>query len=688
MCSLRKLTGCLFVFMMLCVCVPCAYSQKLKLPEKVNTPKLPKDSAVKDKLIKKILNAFKFTKNARAREQERVITIINQILADSLVVTARDIQQLNEQLSKTENQHFDSLVALINTIGINCRVPPPPEDTTPAATDTAAAAAPDNDLNSLVNKMLPILQQKTDLAASEKAKQEKLNTVRAVYGRPGDKVDTLKLNDSLGARYTVNLTQKVSVNGIHPYWMGDKYLNYNYSALTTFSFLGYTIDGVTGKIKADFDTTSLKAMQMAAGAGCHLQLIISGTSAANISSLLRQPEAQLAFADTLAHLLQQKQANGVTIYFQQLNGKQRQAFTGFIHTLYGHLHSFNPSYTVNIVIPAFDKQLAYDLQALNASVTFFLVDFTHASGNTAGALAPLKGDPAQSIDAAVSRYLQRDIPPAKFILLLSYYGAVWDKGQNGAPDGFSKYMSYREIRTRYPIDTLALYDETAEAAFIEVKNDAGVVQQEIWFDDPTTLGPKYDYVLNNNLGGVALWTLGADDGYGDLWDELVDKFVVPDTVFLDTIRLTPPAPVQLTLWQKIIRELRAYHELFRDPCSVSTSDYVGETYFPYIAAFFFTLVIALSVFYITGMRNNGDDWKWKKKTIIALIVLLHLSIVTTAMAIFLNKDLPWLGITDDPAKCHSIPLNTLLIILAIGFAVGIIATRFLILPLLKRDEVP
>jgi hypothetical protein len=214
------------------------------------------------------------------------------------------------------------------------------------------------------------------------------------------------------------------------------------------------------------------------------------------------------------------------------------------------------------------------------------------------------------------------------------------------------------------------------------------VQEEIWFDDASTLGPKYDYVLNNNLGGVALWTLGADNGYGDLWDELVDKFVVPDTVFLDTIRLTPPPPVQLTFWERIKKELHAYRQMFRDPCSVESTDYLGDTYFSYAAIFLFTLVIALTVFYITGVRNNGDDWKLKKKIIVALIVLLNLFIITAAMAIFLSKDLPWLGITDDPAQCHSIPLNTLLIILAIGFMVGIVATRFLLLPLVKRDEVP
>lgn len=687
MCSLRKLTGFLFVFIILNICVPYAYSQKIQIPDKVSKPEMPKDTAVKAKLIKKILNAFKFTKNARAREQERVISIINQILADSLVVTAHDIQLLNEQLSKTENQHFDSLVALIGTMGSCCRVPPPPKDTVPVKKDSAAAS-PENDLNSLVNKMLPILQQKTDLADAEKAKQEQLKTIRAIYGRPGDKVDTLRMNDSTGIRYTLNLTQKVNVMGIHPYWMEDKYLNYNFSALTTFSFLGYTVDGITGRLKASFNADSLKALEAASAAGCSIQLIISDKSAANTSALLQHEDVQLIFADTLAGLLEQKHARGVTIYFQQVNKKQRQAFTDFIQLLYSHLHSFNAGYTVNVVVPAFDKELAYDLQALNASVTFFLIDLTRASGNIAGALAPLKGSPAQSIDASVSRYLQRDIPPAKFVLLLPYYGAVWKKGANGKPDGFMNYISYRDIKKRYPSDTIAMYDEIAESAFIEEKDDVGDVTSEIWFDDASTLGPKYDYVLNNNLGGVALWTLGADDGYADLWDELSAKFVVPDTVFLDTIRLTPPLPVHLTFWQKIKRELNAYRRMFRDPCSVKTTDYVGETYFMYAAILLFGLMVTLTVFYIGGIRDNGDGWEMKKKVLILLIVVVNLFIITAAMAIFLSKKLPWLGISDNPAQCHSVPLNTLLIILAIGFAVGIVATRFLLLPLLQRDEVP
>ncbi|GAA0553695.1 glycosyl hydrolase family 18 protein [Chitinophaga japonensis] len=692
----RKMTCCLFVFLALNTCISSVYSQKVHIPDKVSAPKAPKapklpsDTAVKAKLVKKILNAFKFRKNARAREQERVIAIINQILADSLVVTSRDIQLLNQQLEKTENQHFDSLVSLLSTMGC-CGVPPPLKDTpVPAPAEDpgpAADSGSENDINSLVNKMLPILQQKNEQAQSEKAKQEKLKLVRAVYGRPGDQKDTLRLGDSLGVEYTVNLTQKANVTGIHPYQMGDKYLNYNFSALTTFGFLGYSVDGRTGRVRANFKEAQLDAVAAAQAAGCNLQLIISDKNTNNITALLQRDDAQLLLADTLGHVLQQRQANGVTIYFRGVSKQQRQAFTQFISDLHSHLHSFDPKYTVNVVIPAFDKELAYDLQALNTSVTFFLIDFTHASGQTAGPLAPLKGNPSQSIDATVSRYLQRDIPPAKFVLMIPYYGALWKKGAYGSPDGFLDYIPYNEIRKRYDIDTAALYDEAMESAFIEIKDAAGEVKEEIWFDDANTLGPKYDYVLSNDLGGVAIWTLGADDGYSDLWNELVDKFVVTDTVYLDTVRLIAAVPRPLTFWQSVMHELRVYRQLFKNPCSVGMGSYKGDEYFKWAAYFFLALTLLTAVLYVAGIRYKGDGWKLKKKVLILLIAQLNLLVITSAMAIFLNKELPWLGITSG-ANCNAMPLNTLLGILAIGFAVGLVATRFLLLPLLKRNEVP
>ncbi len=697
MSPLKMLVGCLCIFVLLHLNIPDTYGQ-LKMPDKISAPKLPKvsapklpaDTAVKAKLIKRILSVFQFRKNARAREQERVVTIINQILSDSLVVTARDIQALNEQLSKAENQHFDSLKSMLEALAAEQHAAPPEKDETPEpAQEPTPAPAPaptqqESDLDALVNKMVPILQQNEDMAPAEKAKAEKLKQIREVYGRSSNRVDTLR-EDSVDILYTLKLTQTVNITGMQPLAMDAQSAHYNYSALSTLGLLGCTINGRTGRLYRNFNMDSLHAVQAARKSGCNIQLIISDNDSLNISALLQQPDVQLLLADTLASVLHQLQGNGVTIYFRQVKQDQRDALTSFINTLAGHLRTYQANYSVNVVIPSFDRQQIYDLQAMNQAVTFFFIDFTQVNSKVAGPLAPLKsGSPALSISGTVTRYLylQKDIPSSKYVLLMSNYGAVWSKSLSGGPDVFRGYISYSDIMNKYADDSL-MYDENEESALIEIKNNDGDVTGEIWFDDCNTLGPKYDYILNNGLGGVAIWTLGADDGYGDLWDELAFKFVTIDTVYQKSVPIVPE-----TFWTRVMRELTAYKEMFQNPCSVKASDYEGDVYFKYAALILLVLVVLTAVLYILGVRNFGDDWKWKKAVLIALIVLLCLLVITGAMAIFLNKQLPWLGISDEPGKCHSIPLNTILTILGGGFIIGLISTRFLILPLLKRDEIP
>lgn len=673
------------------------YQDAPKLPKIPKAPKIPKklpaDSAVNTKLIKRILKMFQFTKNARAKERVRIISIIDQILADSLVVTARDIQMLNEELSKRENQHFDSLMAMLNALAshqqqLDSIVTTVSEKTEEPATGPAVPPVPGSDINALVDKMMPILQKKSDEEAAEKNMQEKLKVVRSLYGR-SQVVDTLILPDSMGVRYQVHLTQKAWVGGIQPYWMEDKAISYNYNALSSFDFMGYVFDGNTGTISAAFQESQVKSPREARQAGCPLQLVFFDSKAANITALLEHRDAQLLFADSLARLMARTRATGVTFYFQAMPAHQQKAFTSFITLVSAFLKTFDKNYLVNVVIPAYDRYANYNLHELSGYVDYFLIDFTQAAGSIAAPLSPLNGNPLRSITGAVARYLQADIPSSRFVLLLSYYGAVWEKGTNGAADVFSRYVSYSDIRAQYPSDTSALFDETASTPFIEVKNKSGEVIEEIWYDDAASLSAKYDYVLSNGLGGVAIWTLGADNNYGELWDALVNKFMVTDTVRLDTVPLKPIPPVKLTFWQSVQKELKTYVQLFRDPCSVKLDSYVGDTYFKYISLFFLVLSIAAGVFFVYMVRREGQDWKYRKLLLMILILLILLLVLSTFMTFFLNKELPFLGITEAQGEvCHSVPLTNVLIIAGIGMVVGMGIMHFLLQPLLKKNDVP
>jgi len=71
-----------------------------------------------------------------------------------------------------------------------------------------------------------------------------------------------------------------------------------------------------------------------------------------------------------------------------------------------------------------------------------------------------------------------------------------------------------------------------------------------------------------------------------------------------------------------------------------------------------------------------------------LIVLILLTVVSGFMALFLNKEMPFVGISSIPGECHSVPLTSVLAILGIGFVLGLLIMHFFLQPFLKDDDVP
>ena len=56
-----------------------------------------------------------------------------------------------------------------------------------------------------------------------------------------------------------------------------------------------------------------------------------------------------------------------------------------------------------------------------------------------------------------------------------------------------------------------------------VYEEGGEIRQ-IYFEDETSLGLKFDLAKQSGLGGVAIWAMGYDDGFDDLWELVAEKF--------------------------------------------------------------------------------------------------------------------------------------------------------------------
>jgi len=647
----------------------------------ITLPAFQKDTTGRVKLLQKIIKALQFRRNARAREQQRVIAIIKTVMADSMVATAADIRKLNAELSLQQNQHFDSLRALIEAIQSDTIIPPdinvPP-----------TAPVTDADVEALVNKMLPILQQKARQEKTDEAVQQQLQPIRALYGRAPGKVDTLRVSDTLGRLYTLQLGHKARVTGIHPYWMGDKYLHYNFSALSEINYYGYTSSATKRSNSLPFSAQVFAA----AGDEATHTFTLFENDAARINALLNDETKQLDYIDSVNALVSTYNADGVTIWFSHVGRKNRNAFTAFVHLLGDMLaHNSNRKLQLSVVIPAYDEDMAYDLKNLAGTVQYFLVDFTKAGGTHAGALAPMKGDPRRAIEPVMSRWLNQGIPPSRFMLLLSYYGTQWKKGLDGS-DIFTKYVAYNEIKSRFPGDSSVIYDEDAVAAIVKETDVSGEDIAEIWFDDAYTLEVKYDYVLNSGLGGVAIWPSGADDGHGELWDMLSYKFLRIDTLFGKEVRLGPVQRQDTTWLQRII--IRLKHEahvlqlLFTDPCALDKEQDKDHTFFAFVTLFFGLITLLLGGIFAWNVRMKGAGWQWKRPLLRLLIAAVLITFFFAIVSLFLNRDVPF-GITRNAGgNCVTVPMLDLLLIFSMGLLLGMLIMRILIKPLLVREEKP
>lgn len=49
---------------------------------------------------------------------------------------------------------------------------------------------------------------------------------------------------------------------------------------------------------------------------------------------------------------------------------------------------------------------------------------------------------------------------------------------------------------------------------------------QVWFDNDSSLGLKYDLAIEKDLRGVGMWALGYDGSRDELWDKLREKFTV------------------------------------------------------------------------------------------------------------------------------------------------------------------
>ena len=261
-----------------------------------------------------------------------------------------------------------------------------------------------------------------------------------------------------------------------------------------------------------------------------------------MSQFLNSAEYRARFIDDLATVIGARNADGVNVDFEPVPTSLRTQFSTFIRELKAGLvaRGVGSYLTVDTMAGAASWSTGYDVEALTApgaadALMVMAYDFSWSGSARAGGVAPAESDYIYAAGDALRAHLSR-VPASKLIWGVPYYGRAWNTASDaqnaevrspaqsvafsyywtdaGAPAG-GKVLAERYGRR---------WDATGQVPWFSFTNTDGGLRQG-YYDDPVSLGAKYDMVVRNGLAGVGIWTLGMDTGVDDLWNVIRGRFV-------------------------------------------------------------------------------------------------------------------------------------------------------------------
>jgi spore germination protein YaaH len=505
--------------------------------------------------FKKIIQPFKFRNNRNRNEKERIYYFMqNLVEKGKLKVDSATVYDIMEQLdtmnmnSETINKNIDAIVASYQL-------------------DKKASK---ETIDSLKIQIEAVVQEIAVKEKEAKTKQELLSRnndflkqIREIQFSNDFEMAYPDSSENNQNQVKKSLSTKTNVIGWHYPWNKTEYLNYNYSYLSAINLYGYEISA-NGRIRNLQDLAEFQksggVIDLAHRKDCDVHLTVYSKLPAVINQFLNTAAAQKTFINQLDALISKNNLTGVNIYLESIRTSDSQVFVQFIRDVRQFLNSKNKAIQLNISIPAvkgeesLSKITAYNFLELNPLVDYYMVltdELTSLNNNIALTPSPLFNSDKygqRTIESTINFYSNGKIPNSKLIVTLSYLGIEWgveDFAGITVRGNTGKQLKYNDIIERYKNNQK--FERTVEegidssqvAAYLNISElstyqQGKINKKQVWYENSNTLNQKYNWVLENNLGGVAIRGLGYDDGYSELWDVLGISFVKIDSVATET----------------------------------------------------------------------------------------------------------------------------------------------------------
>jgi spore germination protein YaaH len=353
------------------------------------------------------------------------------------------------------------------------------------------------------------------------------------------------------------------------------YPSWNFSLLSTVAFFGLHINW-DGTIVSDqgwsvWNSSSLTGLVTTAHANSTkvvLTIVLQDFQPGTPNMCAGLINRATTVSQTVAQVAA-KGVDGVNVDYEGLNGTcqsgqtARAMLTGLVGQLRAALPSSSYLSVDTYASSATDPIGFFDVPSLNASVDSFFVmayDLEYSNWRRAplscssfclGPTAPRRGYYYNDTDTA-SQYTAV-VSAAKVILGVPYYGrksCVSAAAPNQIPSSFVSADSYLDASTESnALEVLS----GSYSAHRDANDPDGMERWDTWYntslgctrelywDDATSLGAKYDLVNAGGLRGVGIWTLNYGGGAPELWAALAGHFERCSSV---TVAANPASPAR------------------------------------------------------------------------------------------------------------------------------------------------
>ena len=259
-----------------------------------------------------------------------------------------------------------------------------------------------------------------------------------------------------------------------------------------------------------------------------------------MTTLLNSATNRARLVSQVVSMVRDRRADGVNIDFEPVPTSLRTQFTALTAEINAGLQNAGVGgyVTVDTMAGAAAWSTGYDVAALSTAADAVMVmayDFSYAGSAHAGGVAPYESPYIYAAADAMRDHLAR-VDPARMIWGVPYYGRAWNTATDGVTSAVRNPASsvsvayYRSDSTGANARTLAQtngrrWDATGQVPYTVYRASDGSGWRQLYYDDATSIGLKYDMILRNDVAGTGIWALGMDTGTNDLWDVIEGRLL-------------------------------------------------------------------------------------------------------------------------------------------------------------------